>query len=136
MCHHRKTIYKCNHTDVDPPALRACETQHNHETGLSSEPCNVIERWSNVKVPRLCPSCRETKSHGKCVSHMDEAGLKTEERQDDNASPESKEMAAAEPESAGIAPGEPTQTVDPVEEFLRKKKEENDAHLMMISDYR
>ncbi|KAI1807159.1 hypothetical protein F4811DRAFT_38109 [Daldinia bambusicola] len=167
MCHYRKTIYQCNHAVVDPLPLRACEERRNHEAGVSSEPCDVVETHGcTVKVPRLCSSCREKKSHldgrlgraksliedlkkelnetyGMCVSHMDEAGLESEARQGGDTSSELKEVAAVEPENAEILPEELMEKIDPVmekidpiEEFLRKKKEESDAHLMMIYDYR
>ncbi|KAK6957432.1 hypothetical protein Daesc_000217 [Daldinia eschscholtzii] len=159
------TIYQCNHVVVDPSPLRACEARRNYESGLSAKPCDVVETHglSNVKVPRLCPPCHDKKSsldtqlvrvksliadlkkelsesYGKCLSHMDDAGLKSEKKQDDSSS-KSEEATTVEPGSAGVDPDEIMEKIDPaeidpIEEFLRKKKQESDAHLMMISDYR
>ncbi|KAI1476365.1 hypothetical protein F4774DRAFT_428102 [Daldinia eschscholtzii] len=165
MCHHRKTIYQCNHVVIDPSPLRACKARRNYESGLSPEPCDVVETHglSNLKVPRLCPPCHDKKSsldsqlvrvksliadlkrelsesYGKCVLHMDDAGLESEKKQDDSSS-KSEEGAAVEPDSTEVDPDEIMEKIDPIdidpiEEFLRKKKQESDAHLMMISDYR
>ncbi|KAI2781089.1 hypothetical protein F4815DRAFT_498813 [Daldinia loculata] len=159
MCHHRKIIYQCNHTAIDPSPLKACEVRQDCESGLTSGSCDVVETHgrSNFKVPRLCSPCHDKKtsldsrlsraksliaglkkqlseSYGQCVLHMDEAGLESEKKEEATLVV-LKKATTVESDSVGDDPDETMEKVDPVEEFLRKKKQESYAHLMMISDY-
>ncbi|KAI8957231.1 hypothetical protein F5Y11DRAFT_361005 [Daldinia sp. FL1419] len=160
MCHHRKTIYECNHTIVDPTPLRACEAQRDYESGSSSDPCDITDTHgrSNVKIPQLCKACHDKKStldsrlsqaklliedlkkqlsesYSKCVSHVDDAGLESEKEETPPEVAE-KEETTVEPVSTEAAPEEETERPDPVAEFLKKKMQESYAHLMMISDFK
>ncbi|KAI1660824.1 hypothetical protein F4813DRAFT_386235 [Daldinia decipiens] len=160
MCHHRKIIYQCNHTAIDPSPLKVCEVRRDHESGLTSGSCDVVEThgWSNFKVPRLCSLCHDkktsldnrlsraksliadlkkqlTESYDQCVLHMDEAGLESEKKQEPSLVVPEK-AATVESDSVDNDPEETMEKIDPVEEFLKKKKQESYAHLMMISDYK
>ncbi|OTA97310.1 hypothetical protein M434DRAFT_26888 [Hypoxylon sp. CO27-5] len=137
MCPYRKTIYQCNHSVVNPSPMGLCELQVRFHSGRRSEPCNTVQTHgrNNIKIASLCPDCQQRKEnmdrqfvsvkarlaelrkelekkYDLCQSHMDEAGLESEEK------PSSTDMS------------------DPTQEFLRKKMLEDDAHLMMFWDYR
>ncbi|KAF3067475.1 hypothetical protein GL218_08659 [Daldinia childiae] len=160
MCHHRKIIYQCNHTAMDPSPLKVCEVQRDYESGSSPGSCEVVETHglSNFRVPRFCSPCHDKKtsldsrisqaksliadlkkqlseSYGQCVLHMEEAGLESEKKQETTLEV-SKEATTVESGSDDNDPDETMEKIDPVEEFLKKKKQESYAHLMMISDYK
>ncbi|KAI1107003.1 hypothetical protein F4804DRAFT_329750 [Jackrogersella minutella] len=134
MCLYRKALYQCNHSIIGITPLGVCPTQKDYESGVRSEACNIVETQprNTVKVPRLCTSCHERKvaldqqfdsvkkrlaklkeelkeRHHLCVEHLNDVGLEPEERL---------------PSSDGLP--------DPIEEFLKKKRLEKDAHLMMF----
>ncbi|KAI0841030.1 hypothetical protein F5Y06DRAFT_294298 [Hypoxylon sp. FL0890] len=136
MCPYRKTVYQCNHSVVSPSPIGICELQRDYESGQRSDPCNLVQTHgrNNIRVPCLCPNCHQRKKivdrqfvsvktrlaelrkelekkYDQCMTHLDEAGL--------------------EPEENSPSRNEP----DPAQEFLKKKRLENDAHLMMFWDY-
>ncbi|KAI1412159.1 hypothetical protein F5Y13DRAFT_200152 [Hypoxylon sp. FL1857] len=138
MCPYRRTIYQCNHSVVNPSPIGICEFQANYESGHGSEPCNIVQTHgrNNIRVNHLCPDCyqrKETtdrqfssvktrlsklrkeleKKYGQCMTHLDEAGLEPEKP----ASPEKPKP-------------------NPAQEFLKNKRLESDAHLMMFWDHR
>ncbi|KAI1142158.1 hypothetical protein F5Y05DRAFT_369941 [Hypoxylon sp. FL0543] len=137
MCPYRKTIYQCNHSTVNPSPIGICQSQADYESGQRLYPCNRVYTHgrNNIKVSTLCPNCHQRKEttdrqfvsvktrlselraelekkYGRCMAHLDEAGLE----------PEEKPSSRKEP--------------DPAQEFLKKKRLETDAHLMMFWDCR
>ncbi|KAI2473060.1 hypothetical protein F4781DRAFT_381705 [Annulohypoxylon bovei var. microspora] len=141
MCPFRKTIYQCNHSVISPLPLQPCQEQKDYKSGLRSEPCTTTEthRRNNIKVPHLCPPCHERKitidkqfdsvkerlaklkeelkkKHDQCLDHLDEAGL--------------------HPKEGSPSSSPPNPSIDAAEEFLKKKRQEEHAHLMMFWDYR
>ncbi|KAI0011286.1 hypothetical protein F4779DRAFT_637447 [Xylariaceae sp. FL0662B] len=137
MCVYRKSLYQCNHAVIGSEPLQICPAQQAYLSDASQKPCEEINTHgrASIKIPKLCTYCEDKKvtidqqldhvkarlaqlrahldaTYDQCMSHLDEVGLK----------PENK-------------PGAQTETlVDPVQEFLRKKKLESDAHLMMFSN--
>ncbi|KAI0111939.1 hypothetical protein F4814DRAFT_460938 [Daldinia grandis] len=157
----RQSYFAC-YQDPNPSPLKACEARRDHESEPSSGPCNVVEThgWSNFKIPRLCSPCHGKKasldsrltkakaliaelkkqlseSYGQCVLHMDEAGLECEKKKKEKETTPVvlKKAASVESDSVDDTSDETMEKIDPVGEFLRKKKQETYAHLMMISDY-
>ncbi|KAI1081749.1 hypothetical protein F5B20DRAFT_569663 [Whalleya microplaca] len=137
MCLHPKSMYQCNHAVIGSEPLRLCQEQQAYLSGSAKKPCDEVETHprTTIRLPKLCSSCEDKKvtinqqldlvkarmaklrehldeSYNKCMSHLDEVGLEPERK-----------------------PGAEIETpVDPVQEFLRKKRLEGDAHLMMFSD--
>ncbi|KAI0152224.1 hypothetical protein F4776DRAFT_669979 [Hypoxylon sp. NC0597] len=140
MCPYRKTIYQCNHTVVSPSPIGICEFQVEYDSGQRSEPCNIVQTHgrNSIKIAHQCSDCQQRKQkmdkqfvsvktriaelrkelekkYDLCKSHMDEVGVEPEEKPSSMVS---------------------TDTPDPTQEFLTKKMQEEDAHLMMFWDYR
>ncbi|KAI1208308.1 uncharacterized protein F4807DRAFT_461639 [Annulohypoxylon truncatum] len=146
MCNYRKFIYQCNHSRISDDPIQLCQEQKDHESGQRSEPCNTTETHprNNIKINHLCLPCHESKestdakfalikqrlavfreilekTHDDCKGHLEEAGLEPENGQSPTA--DSSLDSCLEKLNA-------------TEEFLRKKMEEEYAHMMMLSDYR
>lgn len=145
MCNYRKAIYQCNHTTLSPTPVQTCQKQQDHESGKSSEACTKIENHprNNVKIAKLCDACQTQKDttdkqfasikerlgilkdvlrkgHDDCQGHLDEAGVKTEAKESE------------------ITPERLNEIIDKltsVEDFLKKKMEEEHANMMMLSQY-
>ncbi|KAI1767401.1 hypothetical protein GGR53DRAFT_463505 [Hypoxylon sp. FL1150] len=162
MCTHSKIIYGCNHSHTSAYPCKPCRRQQEFERGHRTLPCDEVwtHGRNNWRVARQCEYCEEKKtrldrrfayakvrlaelrrqlerSFGDCLKHMEDAGLKSSSEEETSSGSESmrtrrRSPVAQERESvAGAA--EEEDTVDPVQEFLRKKMQESDAHLMMLS---
>ncbi|KAL7627424.1 hypothetical protein AAE478_001617 [Parahypoxylon ruwenzoriense] len=151
MCPYSKTLYQCNHSVLGTSPLGACAAQRDFEAGRCREPCDdaTTHARSTVRIPLPCARCAERKANldsrldiiktrlaglrrqleGVCGGRLDRGprGRRSgeEERVRVREDGEGKGSAAAPTEGA----------VDPVQEFLRRKRMEPDAHLMMFSDH-
>ncbi|KAI1496567.1 hypothetical protein F5X99DRAFT_424445 [Biscogniauxia marginata] len=109
MCHHRKSLYLCNHAVIAPEPLIVCPAQRDYLSGSAAEPCDLVETHarSTIRLSKLCPQCRGKKtttdrqldlvksrmaelrrhldeSYDNCMKHLDEVGLGPESQPDDD----------------------------------------------------
>ncbi|KAI1456012.1 hypothetical protein F4805DRAFT_476441 [Annulohypoxylon moriforme] len=145
MCQYSRVIYQCNHSTVSPTPSQPCQAQADYESGKTPEPCTIVESHAriNVKIPSLCDTCHEKKKktdaqfasirerlaimkellrvkHDQCQEHLEEVGVQSEEGES-SVTPESIESCI--------------DGLTSLEAFLKKKMEEEYAHMMMLSDY-
>ncbi|KAI1426505.1 hypothetical protein F5Y12DRAFT_742427 [Xylaria sp. FL1777] len=117
-----------------------CPAQRDYISGTSAEPCDEIKTHtcSTIRVTQLCESCGQrkttldrrlsgvktkmaelrqhlTEAYGDCVKHVYEAGLEEEANAKD-----------------GNERGADVIKIDPIQEFLRMKRNEKHSHLMML----
>ncbi|KAI1386201.1 uncharacterized protein F4822DRAFT_444687 [Hypoxylon trugodes] len=145
------------------PIPCALSAQMDYEAGLRQSPCNEPSTHPrlNVKVPHLCSYCHDRKSkldrqfdivkskmsdlrtqiegiYGRCAKHLDEAGVETSDVSPAVTFVSTRKVVIpkAEGKLNSIATVESVDEPDPVKAFLAKKRQEDDAHLMMISDFR
>ena len=136
MCRYRKSIFLCNHSQVFAHPQKACQDQLDFLEGKNVTPCTKVftPLSTTVRVQSLCEQCKSRKTeidgklsgvkskmnelkqqlsaaYGDCVKHVYESGL------------ESQGVDEKDEECPG--------KLDP-EEFLRRKRAEDDAHLMML----
>ncbi|KAI0398972.1 hypothetical protein F4802DRAFT_83279 [Xylaria palmicola] len=155
MCRYRKSIFQCNCTQLSPEALTLCAVQQAYLAGGATEPCGLVtsHTCATVRVPRLCGTCGAKKaaldrtfaevkrrmaglrrhldeSYGDCMKHMDESF--GERKGKGKGKGKEKKTEKEKGETATKAETEP---VDPVEAFLRKKRAEKHANLMMLGSY-
>ncbi|KAI1111815.1 hypothetical protein F5Y14DRAFT_464302 [Nemania sp. NC0429] len=155
MCRFRQSIFTCNHTQPSPSRIISCPTQQAYEAGKFPSPCGVAKTHActTIRAERLCDSCAARKerldnrfsdvrtriaglrkhlgeAYGECLKHVDGvdgAG------QGKGASGSGKSGEKREGEAAK---GQDEKAVDdPVEAFLKMKRNEKYAHLMMLGSY-
>ncbi|KAI0387516.1 hypothetical protein F5Y04DRAFT_286647 [Hypomontagnella monticulosa] len=122
-----------------------------YESGRGSWACEDIETHPrcNIKVPSLCPYCQEKKAdmdkrfnrvkthiaemrrqlqekYEQCQSHLEEATTPT------RTTMMTAKVTTTRTGKSGGVEGE----LESAREFMRKKRMESDAHLMMFWDYR
>ncbi|KAI5926131.1 hypothetical protein F4810DRAFT_579622 [Camillea tinctor] len=161
MCRYRKSLYMCNHSQISAEPMAACQAQREYTSGTAKEPCDRVETHprDTIRVGLLCPPCRDKKStldkqldvvksrmaelrkyldesYGDCMKHLDEAGLEPEEKPSNGKSTTTTttaETRKGKGKGKDPEPAKEEKAVDPVQEFLRKKMMDTDAHLMMLS---
>ncbi|KAI0521303.1 hypothetical protein F5B22DRAFT_644028 [Xylaria bambusicola] len=144
MCRYRKSVFQCNHSQVSPRPQKPCQDQLDFIAGKRTEPCETVTTHisTTVRVPQLCEDCESRKTridgklsnvktkmnelkrqlseaYGDCVKHVSESGLESEAKVEDE-----KDGSEAEPGQ-----------LDP-EEFLRRVRNEEHSHLMMLGSSR
>ncbi|KAI1754044.1 hypothetical protein F4782DRAFT_545382 [Xylaria castorea] len=143
MCRYRRSIYSCNHAQLSAEPFVTCSTQQEYMSGANGKPCNVVDSHtcSTIRIRHLCQQCEDKKvtldsrlsqakskmaelrqhlneTYENCMRQIDEAGLKS--------ASEACEKSEGEEEKKAVSP---------VEAFLRAKKKEKHAHLMMLGTY-
>ncbi|KAI0098996.1 hypothetical protein GGR51DRAFT_536466 [Nemania sp. FL0031] len=124
MCRYRRSIFRCNHTLRPSEPFLTCPMQKEYLAGLVSTPCDIVDthRCSTIRFDRMCPRCESSKRKlDKRLSdvrsriaglrqHMQEAygdRLKVEEGTGEKG--EHKEEV---------------KKLDPMQEFLKSKRDE------------
>ncbi|KAI1346466.1 hypothetical protein F5Y01DRAFT_319755 [Xylaria sp. FL0043] len=134
MCRYRRSMWLCNHSQLSAEPHALCAVQRDYISGERHEPCYEVNThtYSTIRIGRLCGRCGTRKAsldkqfsdvkarmatlkqhldekYGDCIKHVNEAGLELDD-------------------------GESTEKVDPVTEFLRMKRNEKYANLMMLGN--
>ncbi|KAI1304836.1 hypothetical protein F5Y03DRAFT_406819 [Xylaria venustula] len=139
MCRYRRSMFLCNHSQLSAAPQWFCSAQRDYVAGKSDQPCDEVgtHTCSTIRVPQLCVSCGTRKatldqrlsevkskmaelkqhlneSYGECVKHVFEAGLESEVKTKGDEKDSKK--------------------ADPVAEFLKMKRSEKHANLMMLGN--
>ncbi|KAI1128587.1 hypothetical protein F5Y10DRAFT_291859 [Nemania abortiva] len=142
MCRYRKSIFLCNHTRQSTAPFVTCHLQQDYLAGSVSDPCETVSTHScsTIRLPQLCPSCKARKGvadkrlsnvrakiaeirqqledkYGDNWKCIDEAGIK---------------MDGVEELSKKGGDGKGDKKLDPVQEFLRSKRNEK-YHMLSSS---
>ncbi|KAI0478095.1 hypothetical protein F4859DRAFT_513677 [Xylaria cf. heliscus] len=139
MCRYRKLIFTCNHTQLLTEPFIACSEQQEYIAGTRAEPCNVANSHmcSTIRINHMCQQCEDKKiaQDGRLSElkrkmafirqHLDEKHDNAMKQVD-----EARLAAAATSEEV-----EKKKKIDPVEAFLRAKKNEKHSHLMMLGTF-
>ncbi|KAI1184536.1 hypothetical protein F5B17DRAFT_78405 [Nemania serpens] len=163
MCRYRQSIFTCNHTQPSPSRIITCSTQQAFESGRSSSPCGVAKTHActTIRVPKLCEPCAAQKArldsrfsdvrtrmaglrrhldeaYGECLRHVDGVGEEgvgkgKEKKNEKNESEIREAMKGCGKE--GKEGDEVVVDEDPVEAFLKMKRNEKYSHLMMLGSY-
>ncbi|KAI0543980.1 hypothetical protein F4679DRAFT_66138 [Xylaria curta] len=133
MCRYRRSIYLCNHTQLSAEPFVICSAQQDYISGATSQPCEIaqIHTCSTIRVRQLCQQCDDKKvAQDSRISEVKSkmAGLRQHlnEKYDDCM----KHIDEASPKSSNE--GEEKEAMSPEEAFLKAKKNEKHAHLMML----
>ncbi|KAI1379398.1 hypothetical protein F4677DRAFT_408868 [Hypoxylon crocopeplum] len=158
MCPHRKTVYQCNHSVVSRAPIQTCQAQRDYQSGRRSLPCYKVTTHgrSSIRVSILCPYCHDRKAkleksfdnvksriatlrghleetYGQCLSHLDEAGVELEKISSSPGTATDAELREGDrSDNARSTAVDKTEMRNSEREFMRKKRLEIDAHLMMF----
>ncbi|KAI0966873.1 hypothetical protein F4678DRAFT_447597 [Xylaria arbuscula] len=137
MCRYRRSMFLCNHSQLSAAPQWFCSAHRDYVSGKSTEPCDEVgtHTCSTIRVSQLCTNCRTRKatldrrlsgvkskmaelkqhmneSYGECIKHVYDDGIDSEVK------------AKGDEKDA--------KKVDPVAEFLKMKRSEKHANLMML----
>ncbi|KAI0869405.1 hypothetical protein GGS24DRAFT_505788 [Hypoxylon argillaceum] len=143
MCLYRQSIFTCNHTQQHRTPFAPCAAQQAFLAGSPvAVQCTVkkTHTYNTVRIGRLCDVCEAKKvaldrqlsdvrakmgvlrehldeAYDGCMKQLDEAGIK-------DVKTEGKEK--------GNEKSENEDELDPVQAFLKSKRNEKYSHLMML----
>ncbi|KAI0183421.1 hypothetical protein EV127DRAFT_489881 [Xylaria flabelliformis] len=135
MCRYRRSIYLCNHTQLSAEPFVLCSTQQDYISGKISEPCDMaqIHTCTTIRVRQLCQQCDDKKAATDSrISEVKSKMAELRQHLNEKYADCMKHIDEEEASLKSASEGEEKETMSPVEAFLKAKKNEKHAHLMML----